>query len=159
MTWWKATAALALLGGCADLGLPPYSPTENLALQERLAAPVLWATYQREFEQRFTEEPFELGQLALVASEGGELRTWSLVPCQGGASICGGSEGGPAGRLLRTPDYFVVEGLYGRRFWLSYGGDGYVERVGTYVPLAWDARPNGTGPGFDPALETPFRHH
>ena len=159
MTWWKAMATLALLGGCADLGLPPYSPAEALALQERLEGPVLWASYQREFERRYTEEPFEIGSLALVASEDGELRTWSLFPCRGGLTICGGGPEGPAGRLSRTPDYFVVEGLYGRRFWLSYGGDGYVERHGTYVPLAWNARPNGTGPGFEPVLETPFRHY
>lgn len=159
MTWWKAIAALALLGGCAELGLPPTSPAEALALEERLAAPVLWASYQREFERTYAEEPFEVGSLALIATEDGELRTWSLVPCQGAAAICGGNASGPAARLLRTPDYFVVEDLYGRRFWLSYGGDGYVERQGTYVPLAWDARPNGTGPGFDPVLETPYPHH
>lgn len=159
MTWWKAMAALALLVGCAAPAPGPGPAAGALALQERLGAPVLWASYRREFERTFAEEPFGRGGLALAASEGGELRSWSLVPCHGAAAICGGGAGGPAARLLRTPDYLVVEGLYGRRFWLSYGGGGYVERNGTYVPLAWDARPNGTGPGQDPAVETPFRHH
>lgn len=156
MSWRKAVAALLLLGGCAELGLPPVDP---VAIEAQLDPEVVWAGYQREFERNYTEEPFDRGSLALVATEDGELRSWLLAPCQAGAAVCGGSPGGPAGRLLRTPDYVVVEGLYGRRFWLSYGGDGYVERQGTYVPLAWDARENGTGPGTGPVLETPDRHH
>lgn len=144
MSWWKSTAALALLAGCAQVGAPPGG--------------TVLAGYHRAVDRTFTEEPFARGALAVVARESGELRTFGLVPCQGGAAICAGSAQGPAGRLSRTPEYFVVDGLYGRRFWLSYGGDGYVERAGTYVPLAWDARINGTGFGIDGALETPYRH-
>jgi hypothetical protein len=144
MSWWKATAALAILGGCAEVGASPGDAA--------------FESYRRGFDRTFTEEPFVRGALAVVARENGELMTFGLVPCQGGAAICAGSAQGPAGQLSRTPEYFVVDGLYGRRFWLSYGGDGYVERAGIYIPLAWDARINGTGFGTDGALETPFRH-
>ncbi len=144
MSWWKMAAALTLVAGCAERGAPPGE--------------AVLTGYQRSIDRTFTEEPFARGALAVVARENRELQTFSLVPCQGGAAICAGSEQGPVGRLSRTPEYFVVDGLYGRRFWLSYGGDGYVERAGTYIPLAWDARINGTGFGMDGALETPFRH-
>lgn len=144
MSWWKTAVGLTLVAGCAEMGAPPGE--------------AVLTGYQRAFDQTFTEEPFARGALAVVAREDGELRTFGLVPCQGGAAICAGGVDGPVGRLSRTPEYFVVDGLYGRRFWLSYGGDGYVERAGTYIPLAWDARVNGTGFGTEGALETPFRH-
>lgn len=144
MSWWKMAALLGPLAACADVGIPPGG--------------AVLAGYQQGFDRTFTEEPFARGPLAVVAREGREFQTFSLVPCEGGAAICAGSTQGPAGRLSRTPEYFVVDGLYGRRFWLSYGGDGYVERAGTYIPLAWDARINGTGFGTDDAIETPFRH-
>lgn len=158
MSWWKAAAALAALGGCAELDPTPDWPGNGFTSQEALEAPALPASYQRTFEKVLTEDPFANGALAVVATEGGELRSWIFVPCRGGAAVCGGSAEGPAGRVVRTPDYVSVEGLYGRRFWLSYGGDGYVERQGIFVPLAWDSRPNGTGPGTAPVLETPFPH-
>lgn len=158
MSGWKAVAALAALAGCAEFGVAPASPAGEPVLDPPLEASALATSYQREFEKVYTETPFANGALSVMATEGGELRGWTLAPCGGGTAICGGSAQGPAGRLVRTPDYVVVEGLYGRRFWLSYGGDGYVERNGTLVPLAWDARLNGTGPGTAPAVETPFRH-
>lgn len=144
MSWWKAAALLGLLAGCAEMGTP--------------SGEAVLAGYQRSIDRTFTEAPFARGALAAAARENGELRTFNLVPCQGGAAVCAGSAQGPAGRLTRTPEYFVVDGLYGRRFWLSYGGDGYVERAGTYIPLAWDARVNGAGFGTDGAIETPYRH-
>ena len=150
MTWWKAVTGLILLGGCAELGMPVAGP---------LDAGAVVSEQQKAFDQTFTEAPFARGPLAVVASEGGDLGTYTLVPCRGGATVCSGSAQGPAGQVFRTDEYTVVDGLYGRRFWLGYGGDGYIERQGIYVPLAWDARPNGQGPGFDPVLETPFRHH
>lgn len=151
MSWWKAVATLTVLGGCTGLGLaPPASPGP--------AEPLL-ASQRRAFDMTYSEAPFAGGTLAVVATEDGTLGTYDLVPCRGGTAVCGGSAQGPAGRLARTTDYVVVDGLYGRRFWLGYGGDGYIERQGSFVPLAWDARPNGQGPGFDAVLETPFRHH
>jgi hypothetical protein len=155
MSWWKAMTALALLGGCAELGIPA---ADSLARGGPVGVSNLFTDQQRAFDAAFTEAPLSRGALAVVASENGNLSTYSLVPCQR-AAVCGGSAQGPAGRLFRTPEYTVVDGLYGRRFWLGYGGDGYIERQGTYVPLAWDARPNGQGAGFDPVLETPFGHH
>lgn len=158
MSWWKAVAALVVLGGCAELDPIPDWPGTGFSSQEPLEGPALPAAYQRQVERALTEPPFANGALAVLATEGGELHSWTLVPCRGGVAVCGGSAQGPAGRVVRTPDYLAVEGLYGRRFWLSHGGDGYVERQGRFVPLAWDARPNGTGPGIEPVLETPFPH-
>lgn len=156
MSWWKAVTALALLGGCAELGLLSADRQEaGMAVR----TDPFFASQRRAFDLAYSEAPFERGSLAVVTSEGDQLRTYSLVPCQGGTAICGGSEHGQAGRSFRTAEYVVVDGLYGRRFWLGYGGDGYIERQGVYVPLAWDARPNGQGSGFEPVLETPFRHH
>ena len=73
-------------------------------------------------------------------------------------AVCSASEAGPVGQLLRSPDWFVLQGLHGATLWLSYGGDGYLERNGTYLPLAWNGRINGQGPGDDPVLETPYPH-
>ena len=155
MSWRIAMAGVLLLGGCAGLGLPAR-PTDSEPIQGPLDQVPLLDRLHVAADETWTEAPFENGALALVASEGGELKTWTLAPCGAGV-VCAGDARGPVGQLSRTREYVVVDGLYGRRFWLSWGGDGYVERDGTYVPLAWDARPNGTGEGFDPVLETPFR--
>lgn len=156
MSWRiAATGLLVLLGGCAAVGLPP-TPTSSESIQGPLDQVPLLGRLHVDVDETYTETPFENGVLALVASEGGELKTWTLAPCGSGA-ICAGDAQGAVGRMSRTREYVVVDGLYGRRFWLSWGGDGYVERDGTYLPLAWNARPNGTGVGSEPVLETPFR--
>ena len=160
MSWRVAMTGLVLLGACAVQGLEPLPtvpPFELASVAQELEFPVIRDRYNRAFEQAFTEEPFETGTMAVIAEEGGELSTFRFVPCRGGA-VCSGSEAGPAGRLLRSPDWFILTGLQGATFWLSYGGDDYLERNGQYVPLAWNGRINGTGPGDAPVLETPFPH-
>lgn len=160
MSWRMAMAGLVLLGACAEAGLsplPPVPPFELASVAEELEVPVIRDRYNRAFEQAFSEEPFEEGAMAVIAEEGGELATFRFVPCRGGA-VCSGGETGPVGQLLRSPDWFVLKGLHGATFWLSHGGDGYLERDGTYVPLAWNGRINGTGPGDAPVLETPYPH-
>ena len=113
--------------------------------------------YRRDYERASSEAPFERGAMAVVAPDGGTLRTWRLVPCQGGQAVCAWSESGPAGRLSRTPDYVVVSGLFGVTFWLSYAGDGYVERDHAFTPLTWNSRIDG-GEGSQAALETVAAH-
>lgn len=153
-----AMAGLLVLGACTQLGGEPLPPVDASLAPGDLELQTLSAGYQRAFEQSFGETPFANGALAVTAPDGlGEIATYRLVPC-GGSAICAGSGRGPAGQLRRTPDWFVVTGLYGRTFWLSYDGDGYVERNGQYIPLAWNARPNGTGDGDAPSLETPYPH-
>lgn len=149
-----AAAALLLLGACAQVGTAP--PPTRAEVAAALAPAALAEGYNRAFERSFTEAPFEFGSLAVVTTEeDGDLATYNFFPCADGRAICAGSAQGPAGRLLRTPRYTVVEGLHQRVFWLSYGGDGWAERNGTFVPLAWNARVLGTGDGTEPSLEEP----
>jgi hypothetical protein len=159
MSWQKAMTILGLLllGACtqeARSGFPPLRPVEP----QELEFAALDAGFQRTFERSLTEAPFANGDLAVIAAVGREVASYRLVPCQGGQAICGGGANGPAGQLVRTPDWFVVRGLYGQTFWLSYGGDGYLERGGQLIPLVWEARATGTGSGDAPSLETPYRH-
>lgn len=154
-----AMAGLLLLGACAQIGAEPVPPLDLSMEPAELELASYRTAYERNFERSFTEAPFANGALAVTAPDDrGDLATYRLVPCHGGQAICAGSEQGPAGQIRRSPDWFVVTGLYGRTFWLSYGGDGYAERGGQYVPLSWNARPNGTGDGDAPALETPYPH-
>lgn len=150
---------LLMLGACAQTG-GALLVTDDAAVRVRDAEyNTISPSYDRTFERSFTETPFENGPLSVIGADGlGDLATYRLVPCYGGQAICAGSESGPAGQLRRTPDWFVVTGLYGQTFWLSNGGDGYLERNGQYTPIAWNARPNGTGDGDAPAVETPFPH-
>jgi len=154
-----AMAGMLMLGACAQLGTaPPVSDEVSVRVRDAQYNTVS-PSYDRTFERSFTETPFANGALAVTGADGlGDLATYRLVPCQGGQSICAGSEQGPAGQIRQTPDWFVVTGLYGQTFWLSYGGDGYIERNGQYTPIAWNARPNGTGDGDAPTLETPYPH-
>ena len=143
-----ALAGMALVAACA---LPPDT-------EERIAFEPLVLDYRRQVERDFTEAPFARGAMAVVAAEGPEVRTWRLVPCRGGATVCAGSGTGPAGRLTVTPDFYVVDGLYGRRFWLSYAGDGYVQAGRILAPLAWNSLVDGTGDGMAAALESAASH-
>ena len=147
----RGALGLALLLGAACAPLPPDT-------RERIEFQPLVTEYRRQVERDFTEAPFERGAMAVVAAEGPELRTWRLVPCRGGAAVCAGSERGAAGRVTVTPDWVVVDGLHGRRFWLSYAGDGYVQRGRTLVPLAWNSVVDGTGDGMAASLESPASH-
>ncbi len=156
MSWRLAAAGLLILGACAEAGFGP-GPEAGISPDD-LEWRALTASYNRTFERSFTEEPFELGSLSVIAEEAGELSTYNFYPCQGGGAVCSGSPQGPAGRLFRTEDSFVLAGLHGRTFWFSYGGDGWVERNEQFVPMAWNARDNGTGDGTEPVLETPYPH-
>lgn len=131
----RAALALALaaaLPGCAQVQAVPESALEWPANESAML---------RAFAQSFSETPFEHGAVTVIAAEGGDLRSYRLVPCRGGAAVCAGGLDGPAGRLELRPDYHVVTGLYGgRTFFLSPGGDGTLRlRSGVDVPLAWEA--------------------
>jgi hypothetical protein len=112
-----ALAALIALSACAP---GPYSPeTSTYAFLETEAYRMFAATY--------SETPFENGGMDIVAIERGDMRTFRLVPCRGGTAICAGGLHGAAGTLTRTPDYWIVSGIYGgRSFYLSPGGDGAI---------------------------------
>ena len=154
-----AMAGLLMLGACAQLGVEALPPADTSVTPEQLQFANIRAQTDRAFEQSFTETPFANGALSVVGPDGSaDLASYQLVPCRGGQAICGGSAQGPAGQLTRRPDWFVVTGLYGRTFWLSHGGDGYVQQGGEYWPIAWNAQPNGTGDGGAPAMETPYPH-
>lgn len=147
-------AALLLLAACGSPPPQDYShPLLAIPVGQQDAVPLPLA-YQRGVERATSEAPFQRGALAVVAREGGFVETFDLVPCQGGRAICAGSDRGPAGTLARTPDWFVVRGLYGRTFWLSYGGDGYVQRGNVLWSLAWSARADGRGEGPGPQPAT-----
>lgn len=133
----RALAAIVLTGGlaaCAELGIEPPPPGSLDWEQAEIAAARAYAAAQ-------SETPFENGPMSVIATEGGTLRSYLLVPCRGGAAICAGGLHGAAGRLEVTADYHIVRGLYGNRtFWLSPGGDGAIGYPGgQFVPLAWDS--------------------
>ncbi len=151
-----ATAALALAGCSPDpRTLPPLPDLEGLGAD--LDGYYFGGSLERGADALLQEQPFANGAVALLWEEGDGPRTATLVPCRGGA-VCAGHAGGPAGTVVRTPSYLAVTGLMGRTFWLHPGGGGWAERGGALVPLAWDARAGGTGPGTDAATETPAPH-
>ena len=129
----RPAAALAGLLALAACGQPaPFVPGSMAWSDVTVAS-------NRAAESGY-EQPFQNGPMTVIATENGDLTSWTLVPCQGGAAICGGGLYGPAGTREVTADYTVIRGLYGRTFWLSPGGDGWVGRnVNAVVPLAWDA--------------------
>ncbi len=130
-----ALGVAALVTGCA---------TAEQAQQELSSGAYEYPSVQlgayRLYQDTFASTPFADGDISVIATEGGELRTYLLAPCQNGTRICSGSARGPAGGIERTPDYTIVTGLYGGTFWLSPGGDGALVRQGQTVPLAWNAR-------------------
>lgn len=125
-----ALLALTLMAGCETAWAPDLDPG---AAQTVLPPYYAWS---------FTvnEAPFALGALDIIATEGDRLRTFRLVPCQGGATVCADSQNGRAGSLRRTADHLIVEGLFnGRSFYLTAGGGGEVRYSnGAVVPLAWN---------------------
>lgn len=126
-TAWAGLAAATVLAGCA--AAPGAAPPDFDTVERGV---------YRAFSNQFLEVPFSNGPISVIASDHGDLRTYRLVPCQGGTRICAGSAHGPAGRFERTPDYTIVRGLYNRVFWLSPGGDGALVGSGHTVALAWD---------------------
>lgn len=127
-------AVLAVIGLVAIAGcdLPEVTP-------EQLEFANLAAETRRAYDDAYRTIPFADGPVSVIASEGGMLRTFALVPCQGGTRICAGSLRGRAGALTVTPDYWIVTGLYGNRhFYLSPGGDGAIVRGRTQNWLAWN---------------------
>jgi hypothetical protein len=152
-----AAGMAVALGGCGPDPRVPWRerPVEQAAA--RTDATLLRGGAERWADATLQEQPFARGDLALLWQEGGRMQSATLVPCRGG-TVCLGHPEGPAGTVGRSPSYLVVGGLMGRTFWLHPGGGGYVERGGHLVPLAWDARANGTGPGTERAMETPAPH-
>ena len=122
---------LALLAGCAP---GYYGGYENDP--DRVDSDIDLAVI-RAFAQ-VQDWPFDAGKVWVIAEGGGDLKSWSFVSCRGGTTACAGSEGGAAGQVALTPDYTVIDGLYGRTFYLSPGGDGWVERGNALTPIAWE---------------------
>lgn len=160
-----ALGAALLLAACAAppsrTGVPDASFDPSLRVGSRLLAtpvgevPPLPPALGGVIELPFGEVPFARGALSAVAREGGFVETFTLVPCRGGQAVCAGGEDGPAGTLSRTRDFLVVQGLYGRTFWLANGGEGYVQRGDVLWSLAWNARVDGRGRGLGDVLGPP----
>jgi hypothetical protein len=111
---------------------------------ESMTYDTMTADVARSFETAFAETPFVNGTIAVVTTENGELRSYRLVPCQDGQSICSGLVRGQAVPLQVTPDHYIVSGLYGdRTFFLRPGGGGTMRRASGDVPLAWNSFVNG----------------
>ncbi len=159
-----ALGAALLLSACATAPAGGVAPDASFDPAARVGsrliatpvgpgqAPPLPAAYAGGVDLPGGEAPFERGALAAVAREGGFVETFNLVPCQGGQAICGGGETGPAGTLSRSSGFLVVQGLYGRTFWLANGGEGYVQRGDVLWSLAWNARVDGRGQGLQDVL-------
>ncbi|MEY1557687.1 hypothetical protein AB3Y40_18810 [Yoonia sp. R2331] len=115
------------------LALTACAPGEPLTFEQN---PV---QVQRAWANAFSDQPFDTGPVTILTEEHGELHSYTLAPCRGGATVCAGSTHGRAATLQMTPDYAVVTGAYaGRTFYLSPGGDGWMKKNGQFVPLAWD---------------------
>ncbi len=83
--------------------------------------------------------PFQHGEVSVIATENGKLRTYRLTPCQGGETVCAGGPNGRAGKLTRVRNYHVVSGAYrGRAFYLGINGTGFLGVNGQFLPLAWE---------------------
>lgn len=125
-------SCLAFLGlaACAQEGVQ-INGVEDLTWDNHV-------TYvNRVYASHYQTQPFDAGEVSVVANEHGDLHSYTLVRCRGGAFICGGSGG--VGRLTETEDYYVVSGAYPHRtFYLSPGGDGFLYWRGEYRVLAWD---------------------
>ena len=128
-----ALAATLALTACAGYEVRPLTDADL----QFLYWDTIVADTRREYATQFQDKPFEDGPIAVIASEHGQLRTWTLAPC--GSTVCAGGPHGARGRLELTPDYWIVSGLYGRTFILSPGGNGGLRRPGhPDVQLAWE---------------------
>ena len=132
-----ALAGLATLAGLAGCGMTMPDPAS-------MTTDALNAEVGRSTEAVFSETPFANGAMSVVVVENGEMRTYRLVPCANGTSVCAGNANGPFARVTTTADHTVVEGVYGNRtFFLRPGGGGTMRRGGVDVPLVWNAYVNG----------------
>jgi hypothetical protein len=119
--------ALLALGGCAT--------PEQAALEYDNQV----AYVRDQYAEAIGGIPFQRGAVSVLATEHGELRTYSLTPCKGGAAVCAGGMNGRAGQLTRLRDYHVVSEAYrGRVFYLAVNGTGYLRVNGQVIPLAWE---------------------
>ena len=89
------------------------------------------------------DRPFVDGQAVTVLVADPDplrrIRSFTLVPCQAGRAVCGGSATGRAGTLTLENGQYVVRGAYaGRDFYLDPNGDGFMGQGGVLVPLAWN---------------------
>lgn len=106
--------------------------TEGQPLPTQFDVP---AEASRYYADLFQDKPFDEASVTVLATEGGELRTYTLRPCQNGTRICGAS----AGTLQQTPDYYIVSGAFaGRTFHLSPGGDGFMRTASGNTNIAWN---------------------
>jgi hypothetical protein len=101
------------------------------------------ANIGRASEESFRELPFTRGPVAVVAAEGGDLRTYRLYPCGGGTTACFGAPDGPASAIRRSNAHFIVAAPGGRTFFLRPGGGGTLRTPGGDVPLSWNSNING----------------
>ena len=94
------------------------------------------------FNDAFRDTPFDSGAVTVLVRDPKPLRmiqSYTLVPCQNGAAVCGGSPLGRTGSLSMQDGQYVVTGAYpGRTFYLGRGGDGFLQENGILVPLAWN---------------------
>jgi len=96
----------------------------------------LLAETRRTYAESYLDLPFEDGIVHVVAEEHGDLHTYSLTPC-GVNRVCGPD--GRSGTVQKQDDHFVVTGAYsGRTFYLSPGGDGFLNWRGVNRDLAWN---------------------
>lgn len=125
-----AALAVVVVAGCDDLR------------EQDLPYDRLEARAYRAFSQSYAETPFANGAMSVIAAEAGRLRSWRLVPCATNV-VCADSVHGRRGTVTASADFVIVDGLYGRRFWLSPGGSAVIERNGIEVIGAWNADANG----------------
>lgn len=127
MTKRVIVAALMALAGCSmpDEGrFPPLAHETD--------------TVRQVFQYAYQDVPFAEGSVKVVLRENRALRTYTLVPCHGGARICAGSARGRAGEVVRGREFWQVSGTHhGLTFNLSPGGDGYAMVAGVPHPVAW----------------------
>ena len=106
----------------------------DLRLKQQLPLAV-----QDQYAATFQDLPFDTGPVTVLTEEHGELHSYTLAPCHGGARVCANSFRGRAGSVVFADGHYVVRGTHaGRTFHLSPGGDGYMVRGGVETPLAWD---------------------
>lgn len=89
----------------------------------------------RSYADIFQDKPFDTASISVLATQGDELQTFTLRPCENGTRICGAT----TGTLQQTPDYYIVTGAYpGRTFHLSPGGDGFMQTASGNTDIAWN---------------------
>lgn len=127
---------LLLTGASLAVGLSACATFDLGQTQEQIENLDLLAETRRAFSDAYQDQPFDAGTVYVVAEEHGDLHTYSLTPC-GGDHICGLD--GRKGHVQRANEHIVVTGAYpGRTFYLSPGGDGYLNWRGVNRDLAWN---------------------